>query len=65
MSALRHAIITRAIAAGHRGIAIARFLNVSEGIVSRIADEFYRKRCARGDNSAIDSGPTGSKENKK
>jgi REP element-mobilizing transposase RayT len=46
VSAVRHQIITRAISAGHRGVTIARFLNVSEGIVSRVADEVYRKKSA-------------------
>ncbi|MGH7469419.1 MAG: transposase [Longimicrobiales bacterium] len=37
MATIRNAVIARAIAADHRGADIARYLNVSESLVSRVA----------------------------
>jgi transposase len=50
--AVRREIIRRAIAAGHRGVVIARYLNVSEATVSKIANEFYRARWALDDQTS-------------
>ncbi|HSL72182.1 MAG TPA: hypothetical protein VK864_18180, partial [Longimicrobiales bacterium] len=36
-AAIRRAVVLRARAAGHRGAQIARFLEISDGAVSRIA----------------------------
>ena len=58
LTALRREIIRRAISAGHRGIAIARYLNVSEATVSKIANQFYRERWACDGLTKRDSRPT-------
>ena len=44
VTAVRHAAIARAIAAGHPGAQIARFLNVSDCTVSRVADRVFRAK---------------------
>ena len=41
ISAVRKQIIARAVAAGHRGVAISDYLNVSETTVSRVASEVF------------------------
>ncbi len=46
MTAVRWEIIARAIAAGHRAVAIARFLNVSETTISRVADRVFVRQNA-------------------
>ena len=56
LSVIRNAIIIRAISAGHTGVTVARFLNVSETTVSKVANAIYHERwlrnAARNGNSA-------------
>jgi REP element-mobilizing transposase RayT len=53
ISATRRHIVERAIAAGHPGVLVAEYLNLSESTVSKVASAVYMRQCAaRADSSS-------------